>query len=198
MSPAVADALVLAAWLALAADSALSAWRERGRRAALGPSVAHGWQPPIALRIGWAAAIVGGGLWLERRTGRVDLPPVAAIAGTALLAGGLLLHHRARLALGPYWSPTVTVQRAHAVVERGPYAVIRHPIAAAVILLAIGTLLAHPSLATACLALGLTAGFGVRMRMEERLLRHALGVAYDRYAERVPAIVPRLSRDTRR
>jgi protein-S-isoprenylcysteine O-methyltransferase Ste14 len=196
--PAVADALVIAAWVLLAADSAWHAWRERGRRADLGPSVARGWQPPVPLRILWLAATLAGVLLLERRAGRFDVHPALATVGAALLAGGLVLHHRARRALGPYWSPTVTVQRAHAVVERGPYGVVRHPIALAVILLAIGTLLAHPSIATACLAVGLTAGLGLRIRLEERMLRRTLGADYERYAARVPAIVPRLSRDTRR
>ena len=198
MLPVAADAFVIAAWLALAADSAFFAWRERGRRAALGPSIARGWQPPVVLRIAWVAGILGGLLLLERRAGRMDVHPALAMAGTALLAGGLVLHHRARRALGPYWAPTVTVQSAHAVVERGPYAVVRHPISLAVILLATGTLLAHPSLATACLAVGLTTGLGLRMHLEERLLRRTLGADYERYAARVPAIVPRLSRDTRR
>lgn len=198
MLPAVADALVLAAWFALVADSARFAWRERGRRAALGPSIARGWHPPVVLRIAWVAGILAGLVLLERRAGRMDVHPALAMAGAALLAGGLVLHHRARRALGPYWSPTVTVQRTHAIVERGPYAVVRHPISLAVILLATGTLLAHPSLATACLAAGLTGGLGLRIRLEEQLLRRTLGADYERYAARVPAIVPRLSRDTRR
>jgi protein-S-isoprenylcysteine O-methyltransferase Ste14 len=193
--PAVADALVIAAWVALAVDSARHAWRERGRRADLGPSVAVGWQPPVLLRVAWLVGTIAGIVLLERRVGRLGFHAALAVVGALLLGAGLVLHHRARRALGPYWSPTVTVRSAHALVERGPYAVVRHPISLAIILLATGTLLAHPSVATACLAGGLTAGLGLRIRLEERLLRRTLGDAYERYAARVPALVPRLSRD---
>jgi len=97
-------------------------------------------------------------------------------------------------ALGASWSGVVTVRAGQTIVERGPYAVVRHPLYASLLLLATGTLLAHPSVATSCLALGFGTGLALKIRVEERALRRVLGPAWDHYAARVPALVPRLRR----
>ena len=81
VSPTIADALVVAAWVALAADSMRYAWRERGRRAELGPSIARGWQPPVWVRIVWLAATVGGIMLVERAASRMKFHPLLAIVG---------------------------------------------------------------------------------------------------------------------
>jgi hypothetical protein len=71
---------------------------------------------------------------------------------------------------------------------------VRHPIYVAVVLLAVGSFLAHVSVATACVAGGLVAGLAVKMRVEERALRTWLGEPYARYAARVPAVLPDVGR----
>jgi protein-S-isoprenylcysteine O-methyltransferase Ste14 len=109
-----------------------------------------------------------------------------------LLGGALVLHGWARRALGPMWSGVVQVRAQHPLVERGPYRLVRHPIYLAGLLLAAGTFLAHPSPATACLGAGFSVGVLVKARLEERALRSVLGHDYERYAARVPALVPRL------
>lgn len=186
------DALVAAAWCALALDTWRQGRREREARKALGPVVAGGWQPPGALRALVLAATLGAAALLEHVTGRLPHRPALAAAGLALVATGLALHAAARRALGVLWSAVVTVRARHVVVEHGPYAVVRHPLYAALLLLAGGSFLAHPSLATGCLAGGLAAGLLLKMRREERCLRQTLGPAYVHYAARVPALVPRL------
>jgi protein-S-isoprenylcysteine O-methyltransferase Ste14 len=129
---------------------------------------------------------------LEARTGRVAFHPGPAFAGLLLVAAGVLLHLWARRALGPLWSGTVEVRAGHAVVSAGPYAHVRHPIYAAVVLVAVGSLLVHTSVATACAASGLVAGLALKMRSEERALGTSLGGDYGGYAARVPALVPAL------
>jgi len=126
---------------------------------------------------------------LEALTGRLSFRPGRALAGLVLVAGGLVLHIRARRTLGPSWSGVVSVRSRH-IVERGPYAHLRHPIYLALLLLAAGSLLVHPSVATACLAGGLALGLALKIPLEERALRRALGVDYERYAARVPALLP--------
>jgi protein-S-isoprenylcysteine O-methyltransferase Ste14 len=73
----------------------------------------------------------------------------------------------------------------------GPYARMRHPIYAGLLLSASGVALLRarpePLLAVAVLA-GL---LNVKAAFEERLLRDRFGAAYDAYAARVPRFVPR-------
>jgi protein-S-isoprenylcysteine O-methyltransferase Ste14 len=129
---------------------------------------------------------------LEWRAGPRPVPGVLAVAGLALAATGLVLHRRARRALGSGWAVTVRSPEAGGLVVRGPYARVRHPIYLALLLVAAGTLVAHPSLATAALACGLAGGLARKIRSEEAALRAALGPEWERYAARVPALVPRL------
>ena len=192
MSTALVDVLLVSAWASLAVLDVRAAWSERAARRALGPAVAGGRRPPPALVVLLVAATLAGLALIERREGSVPPPAWVAVVGLALTAAGLVLHVRARRALGASWSGVVTVRAAQTVVERGPYAVVRHPIYASLLLLAAGSLLAHPSVGTACLAVGFGLGIGLKIVVEERALRRALGPAYASYAARVPALVPRL------
>jgi len=186
------DAVLVVAWGALAVDSLLLSRRER-HRAALGPVVAQGWHPRSAVQGPLLAVAVAEAAVVEVWSGRVYFRPGLALVGLGLVVAGLVLHARARRALGPFWTGIVQVRAGQPIVQYGPYARVRHPIYLAVLLLVIGSLAAHVSVATACLAVGLAAGLALKIRVEERALRGVLGEAYDRYAERVPALVPRWS-----
>jgi len=192
LTPAVADAVLAVCWSALALDTLRHMHRERATRATLGPVLRGGWHPPWPIVLGFLAAILAGAAALERLAGRLPFHDGAALCGLALVAGGLVLNLRARRALGPHWTGTVEVRARHALVMRGPYARVRHPIYLSGLLLAIGTFLAHPSAASASLAGGLTMGLLLKTWLEERTLRDALGPEYARYAARVPALLPRL------
>lgn len=188
------DFLAALAWLALVADGVWQTRREHRARATLGPVVVQAWPPSVAAGLAVLVTTLAGALVLERSTGRFAFRPGAALAGLALLWTGVLLHGWARRTLGPMWSGVVQVRAQHVLVERGPYRLVRHPIYVAGLLMAAGTLLAHPSPATACLAFGLSSGMLLKAWFEERALRTALGAAYTAYAARVPAFVPRLRR----
>lgn len=194
MSAAVADALVVAAWMAVALVDVRTLARERDARRHLAPPVAGGRRLPraaVALLLAGAAA---GFVIVEHAGGRLPFSLPAAVAGLALVATGVALHTRARAVLGPCWSGTPTVRAGHPVVARGPYAVVRHPLYASFLLLAAGSTLVHPSVAVGCAALGCALGIALKIPVEERLLRRALGGAYADYATRVPALVPRVRR----
>jgi protein-S-isoprenylcysteine O-methyltransferase Ste14 len=168
--------------------------RARAARAALGAVVARPWRGGAGAGALAAAAALGAAVVLERLAGRLPSQPLVAAVGLVLVAGGAVLHARARRALGPLWSGPVEVRAGHEVIRRGPYARVRHPIYAAFLLLAAGTLLAHPSVATGCLAVGLTTGLLAKLAIEDRTLRATLGAAYRDYARDVPALVPRRRR----
>jgi protein-S-isoprenylcysteine O-methyltransferase Ste14 len=188
---AAVDALLVASWIALAADNLRLARRERPAREGLGPVVRGGRGPGLAVRLGVLGVLLGCAALLERLTGgRVAFHPVAAVVGLVIAAAGVALHLRARRALGPFWSGPIAVRAGHLVVTSGPYAVVRHPLYLGVLLLTAGTLVAHTSLAAACIAAGLAGGIAHKVRAEERLLRATCGEAYARYAAEVPALVP--------
>jgi protein-S-isoprenylcysteine O-methyltransferase Ste14 len=73
----------------------------------------------------------------------------------------------------------------------GPYAVVRHPLYAALAVMAIGTALAHPSVPVLAGTGGLVIGLGLKGLAEERVLRQTFGADWDAYARRVPAFLPR-------
>lgn len=191
-NPAVADALLGAAWVTLALDSVRQVLRDRAARAALGPVMMRSRRPSLMAGVAVLATALTGAVALERLTGRFVFRPAVALGGLVLVAGGLALHGWARRTLGPHWSGVVQVRADHVLVDGGPYAYVRHPIYLAGLLLAAGSFLAHPSLAAACLAGGFAAGLMLKAWLEERVLRRALGPDYARYAARVPALVPRL------
>ena len=190
----IVNALLVAAWITLAADNLLLARRERAARARLGPVVGGSSGPRLGVRLAVLAVLLGCGALLEALTGgRVAFHPVAAIAGLVLAAAGVALHLRARRALGHFWSGPVAVRARQTVVTGGPYALVRHPLYLGILLLAAGSALAHPSLAVVCAAAGLAAGIAYKIPGEERALRATCGDAYARYAAEVPALFPRLS-----
>ena len=186
MTPAAVDVLIAAAWIVLAADNLRLARHARAARSGAGARAA---------RLGILVVLLGGAMLLERWTGgRFGFHPLAAAAGVMLAGAGLALHLRARRALGASWSSAVAVQPGHQVVTSGPYALVRHPLYLGVLLLAAGTMLAHPSTATICIAGGLAAGVALKIRAEERSLVIHCGDAWRRYAAAVPALLPRPSR----
>jgi len=184
---ALADALVLLAWVVIGLDNLWQARHVNQERA--GQVIAGGARPGALVRVAVAVGTLAAFVGVERSTGRLSSGPVAAIAGMALAAVGLVLHLRARRALGPMWSTSVTVRARHELVARGPYAAVRHPLYLAVLLLAAGTVLVHPSVATASLLAGLILGIAIKIRLEERLLRR-LVPGYEAYARDTPALVP--------
>src|SRR5262245_26637792 len=127
-----ADALLAIAWLVLVADLLRSAARAgvpAGRRLTGVLLLA------IMLAAAWTLETASGG--------RLGWHPAGAVLGLALAAAGLALHAWARATLAGGWSSIVTPPAGAALMEAGPYAYVRHPLYAAILLLAAGTLIAH-------------------------------------------------------
>jgi protein-S-isoprenylcysteine O-methyltransferase Ste14 len=166
--------------------------------------VAALWSKPVARREGLltrvvhlAIMIVACGL-LFSRSARVGvlgarlLPESDAIgwAGLCLTAAGCAFAVWARACLGPNWSATATRKQDHEFVRRGPYAVVRHPIYAGLLLAVLGTALALGEVrGLAALALAFV-GWLTKARTEERLLIEEFGGAYLRYRREVKQLIP--------
>jgi protein-S-isoprenylcysteine O-methyltransferase Ste14 len=109
----------------------------------------------------------------------------------ALVGVGLLFTWAARLHLGPLWSSTSAPTDDHRIVETGPYAIVRHPVYAGLLLAVIATALERGRIEAIAGALVLIAGISLRAKLEERYLRRDLGdEAYASYRRRVPMLLP--------
>jgi protein-S-isoprenylcysteine O-methyltransferase Ste14 len=97
----------------------------------------------------------------------------------------------ARRTLGREWSITARVLEGHRLVTGGPYAIVRHPIYAAMLGLWIATALALSwPLGAAAGLVPMLWGTLIRTRSEDALLRATFGAEYESWARRVPALVP--------
>lgn len=120
------------------------------------------------------------------------LPPAIWIAalGVVVALAGLLVCVWARFTLAGEWSGWVEIKVNHELVVDGPYAFVRHPIYAGLLLMFMGSALAVGEW-RAVLAVALAAAsFWRKLRLEEAVMRRQFGDAYDRYAERTPALIP--------
>jgi protein-S-isoprenylcysteine O-methyltransferase Ste14 len=117
------------------------------------------------------------------------LPLATSGAILAIAAGALVFGSRAEL--GTAWSLAPKADQSTGLVTTGPYSLIRHPIYAGFVLLAIGQALAFANvLALAIVALGVLPTFFWRARTEEQLLRQAFDDRYDRYRTQTKMIIP--------
>ena len=113
-----------------------------------------------------------------------------AVAGLALTVIGLGLASWARLILGRMWSGGVTLKEQHVIVDRGPYALARHPIYTGILFALLGSALARDTVA-GYLGFGITTvGLILKFRQEERLLLTHFGPAYEEYRGRVKGLSP--------
>jgi len=124
---------------------------------------------------------------------------------TALLAFGSLLYFPGmifllwgRLALGKnYFVSTglgAQLFADHQLVTSGPYAILRHPMYAGLLLAALGSLLIYATWTTvyfACFAPLIT----LRARREEQALAAEFGEQWQEYCKRVPAFLPRIRKE---
>jgi protein-S-isoprenylcysteine O-methyltransferase Ste14 len=120
------------------------------------------------------------------------LSPALAWVAAALAVSGLVLAVWARFALGRNWSGQVTLKEDHELVTSGPYAVVRHPIYTAVILLFGGFAILLSS-ASAWLGLALmTVSFWIKLRQEEALMLGQFPDAYPAYMAHTKRLLPAL------
>jgi len=103
------------------------------------------------------------------------------------IAGGFILIAKA-------WHVLYTAQRAEQLATTGPYAHIRHPQYAGFALIIIGFFLQWPTLVTGLMLPVLLVMYWRLAKREEREVEAQFGEAYRRYAEQIPAFIPRFRR----
>lgn len=110
--------------------------------------------------------------------------------GAALTVAGIAFAVWARRRIGRNWSVEITVKQDHELVTAGPYAWVRHPIYAGLLLAFIGSVLALGQWRGVLAFAIVVATIWRKLRIEERWMRERFGPAYDDYARRVKALVP--------
>ncbi len=123
---------------------------------------------------------------------RNDLRPVAALFGMALTLAGLGLSIWARAILGGNWSSAVEIKQDHALIERGPYALLRHPIYTGLVLAFLGSGIASGEWRGLVAPLVAAFGFWIKLSREERFLTEQFGPAFQTYRVRTFALIPYL------
>lgn len=111
-------------------------------------------------------------------------------AGLAVTAAGVAFTLWARFILGGNWSGSVTVKHNHELVQRGPYAIVRHPIYSGITLALLGTALAVGEVrGLVAVAVGVLA-WRLKWPIEERFMTEQFGHRYVEYKQRVSALIP--------
>jgi protein-S-isoprenylcysteine O-methyltransferase Ste14 len=107
------------------------------------------------------------------------------ILSNVFIAGGFIL-------LASAWRVLYAAQREGRLATTGPYARLRHPQYAAFILIMVGFFLQWPTILTLVMLPVLVAMYLRLARREEREAHAAFGEAWEAYAARTPAFLPRL------
>jgi len=103
---------------------------------------------------------------------------------------GLITMLWARIVLGGNWSASVTFKENHELIERGPYAFVRHPIYSGLLLMGIGTAIMSGRVGGFIVFIIFFLGLWLKSYQEERLLTKHFPDAYPNYKARVKALIP--------
>jgi protein-S-isoprenylcysteine O-methyltransferase Ste14 len=118
-------------------------------------------------------------------------PDVMGWAMAGLCGAGLLFTWWARIALGSLWSGSVSLKEGHAVIQTGPYRLVRHPIYTGIIIAALAQGIVIGQAANLIGALVIAFGFWLKAGFEEQFLSQELGPAtYSEYRRRTPMLAP--------
>ena len=122
---------------------------------------------------------------------RAPFSSLRLVAGLAIIALAALLGAWSGIRLGSALTPTPLPIPGAALRTDGPYALVRHPIYAAVLLAAVGYTVALGSWWTVLVLAILTVFFVLKSRWEDRLLREVHGEEWTSWARTTGALLPR-------
>jgi protein-S-isoprenylcysteine O-methyltransferase Ste14 len=199
--------LALALWLFyLATTLGVSLARQLRRRGETGlvgrhaPRGSMAWMAEVghelAIALGFSAPILA----LTGAVEPVDAldKPGVHVAGIVLYAAGLAGVIAGQAAMGDSWRIGTDPEERTELVTRGPFALVRHPIYSALIVLFAGLALLVPSVvAMAAPILFWLAAEGEVRLIEEPHLARSHGAAWSSYAARTGRFLPRIGRDAR-
>lgn len=187
----VYNSIILACWLVFLAVWAIAAFSAKpgiGRR--------HSWWLQGAIRLAILIALL---LALRSPAVRQSLRgarpflanrnTIAGIIGDILCILGVSLAIWARLTLGRDWGMPMTAKAEPELVTRGPYAFIRHPIYAGILLGTLGSVIGL-TLVWIVPLISCAVYFFHSARREEKLMLEQFPTQYDAYRRRTKMLVP--------
>ncbi len=125
-----------------------------------------------------------------------NLRVICRVVGFVVALGGIGLWFWSRWALGRMMgvstSSAVQLQAAHRLIQRGPYAHVRHPMYLSYWILLAGLLILYRTWMPLVLLIMTFASFTRRAAREEQGLAATFGDEWQTYAARVPKFTPRL------
>lgn len=118
---------------------------------------------------------------------------VRIVISTVLGVLAVVIGFSATSVLGKQWRFDAALNPDHNLIQSGPYAIVRHPIYASMLLMLIATALIESNWIALCIALVFYfIGTEIRVRIEEALLLGYFGNQYQDYRRRVAAYLPGL------
>ena len=124
--------------------------------------------------------------------GRLPFPPSSTqAAAMILLVGGLAFRWWAVITLGKFFTVDVATHADHALVDTGPYRLVRHPSYTGLLLAFFGFSLSLGNVfSVLAMMTPIVIALSYRMRVEEQALKQALGPKYDAYCEKTKRLIP--------
>jgi protein-S-isoprenylcysteine O-methyltransferase Ste14 len=139
--------------------------------------------PPLFILLGVGEVEVN---WLASRM----VGFIVGLAGTALLVW-------ASIRLGRFMMHDAGVRDDHALIDRGPYQFVRHPVYTGYLALLLGSGIASMNIFLWLLWPVSLLGILIQAASEEKLLRQRFGHVYECYAQQTGGLLPRLWRQDR-
>ena len=118
--------------------------------------------------------------------------PWLEAVGTALTYAGAALAIWARWSLGGNWSAEVSVKTDHQLIRSGPYARVRHPIYAGLLLAVIGMAVVIGEWRGLLAILIWSVGHTLKAKREEAVMIATFGDQYQRHRRETGFLLPRL------
>jgi protein-S-isoprenylcysteine O-methyltransferase Ste14 len=173
---------------------AVLALLRRGLNPSTTPSRINGWRwyvPLVLVPVEWSVPPA----LIALRVGEIEtgwLP--ARVAGLAVGLTGAVLLVWASVLLGRFLMHEAAIREDHALIERGPYRFVRHPVYAGYLALLLGSGVATLDVCLLLLWPVSLLGILIQAASEEQLLRARFGPDYERYAGRTGRLVLRSMR----
>jgi len=118
------------------------------------------------------------------------VPNALAPVGAFMCVLGLAFTLWARRTLAGNWSGEVAFKKEHELIEKGPYAIIRHPIYTGLTVMFIGTAIVVGMMAQLLGFVIALVSFRIKLRQEEELLVRHFPKEYPDYKKRTNALIP--------
>jgi protein-S-isoprenylcysteine O-methyltransferase Ste14 len=167
--------------------------------ASLKPEKHLGWKREIVFRVMMFAgyvllfALYGNAYDLRYSLWRTPPSTIGWLLVILALAGfGIALW--ARIVMGRLWSGSIVRKTDQRIIDAGPYAFVRHPIYAGIIIAVLATTALFGIPSSVLGAVLIVAAAVLKAHIEENFLLDEMNGAYDDYIERTPMFLPGLYR----